>query len=62
MITTMAATDARAAADKSPPNAEVPVPAETSERMDWLFRDARRHQLVHPLMDLVRRYRKKEAA
>ena len=35
------------------------VPASPS-RIDWLFRDALRTRQVHPLKDLVRRYRTKE--
>lgn len=34
----------------------------SSSRIDWLFRDALRNRQVHPLMDLVRRYRAKDAA
>jgi hypothetical protein len=28
-----------------------------TERIDWLFRHSLRQQRVHPLMELVRRYR-----
>jgi hypothetical protein len=34
---------------------------ETSVRIDWLFRDALRNHQVHPLRDLVLRYRTKAA-
>ena len=39
-----------------------PAPAvpSRSSRIDWLFRDALRNRQVHPLMDLVRRYRAKD--
>ena len=33
---------------------------ESPSRIDWLFRDALRNRQVHPLMDLVRRYRTKD--
>jgi len=38
-----------------------PAPAtpDRASRIEWLFRDALRKQQVHPLMDLVRRYRAK---
>ena len=32
------------------------------DRLEWLFRDALRRQQVHPLMELVRRYRSREGA
>jgi hypothetical protein len=32
----------------------VPAPA---DRIEWLFRDSLRRRQVHPLMDLLRRYR-----
>ena len=31
-------------------------------RIDWLFRDALRTRQVHPLKDLVRRYRAKDGS
>ncbi len=39
-----------------------PAPAAPASpsRIDWLFRDALRNRQVHPLMDLVRRYRAKD--
>ena len=39
-----------------------PAPAAPGRpsRIDWLFRDALRNRQVHPLMDLVRRYRAKD--
>ncbi len=38
----------------------VQAPPGSSSRIDWLFRDALRNRQVHPLMDLVRRYRAKD--
>jgi hypothetical protein len=35
---------------------------DSPSRVDWLFRDALRNQQVHPLMDLVRRYRTKDGS
>jgi len=35
---------------------------EAPSRIDWLFRDALRQRQIHPLMELVRRYRQQEAA
>ncbi|MDP9123194.1 MAG: hypothetical protein M3N82_01090 [Pseudomonadota bacterium] len=53
---------------KTPP-AEAPAVVEPARaapgspsRIDWLFRDALRNRQVHPLMDLVRRYRAKDVA
>jgi len=53
---------------KTPP-AEAPAVVEPAKaapgspsRIDWLFRDAWRNRQVHPLMDLVRRYRAKDEA
>jgi hypothetical protein len=40
-----------------PPPAPAPAP-----RIDWLFRHALRQRQVHPLMELVRRYREQDAA
>jgi hypothetical protein len=50
------------ALDESRPSPE-PSPAGSREttRVDWLFRDALRRRQVHPLMDLVRRYRQQAA-
>lgn len=31
-------------------------------RLEWLFREALRRQQVHPLMELMRRYRSQEGA
>jgi|GEM_PF-1298941 len=32
------------------------------DRLEWLFREALRRQHVHPLMELLRRYRSQEGA
>ena len=32
------------------------------ERLEWLFREALRRKQVHPLMELLRRYRSQEGA
>ncbi len=61
MITNTSAADTRAAVDNSPPKPRALRPPGSPERIDWLFRDALRSQQVHPLMDLVRRYREKDA-
>ena len=52
----------------SPPAVELPAvkpaastPHESPEWIAWLFRDALRNHHVHPLMELVRRYREKDA-
>ncbi len=60
MITNTSASETRAAAGKSAPKRETPKPTGSPERIDQLFRDALRNQQVHPLMDLVRRYRERE--
>lgn len=54
MTTKTPPADARAAAQPAPAAPGGP------SRIDWLFRDALRNQQVHPLMDLVRRYRAKD--
>ena len=56
MTTKTPPADAHAVIEPSPP-----APA-SSSRIDWLFRDALRNRQVHPLMDLVRRYRAKDVA
>lgn len=56
MTTKTAAVDASAAVE--PAQAAPTSPS----RIDWLFRDALRNQQVHPLMDLVRRYRAKDVS
>lgn len=33
-----------------------------ADRVEWLFRDALRRRQVHPLMELLRRYRGRESA
>jgi len=35
---------------------------EQTDRVEWLFRDALRRRQVHPLMELLRRYRDQEGA
>ena len=45
------------AAAASPPQATARI-----ERFEWLFRDALRRRQVHPLMELLRRYRGQEGA
>jgi len=56
----MPAVDAGAAVDRLAPGPDAPKPAGSAERIDWIFRDALRNQQVHPLMDLVRRYRARD--
>jgi len=36
------------------------TPHDSPEWIAWLFRDALRNHQVHPLMELVRRYREKD--
>jgi len=43
------------------PRALAPVPPTQGKRVEWLFRDALRRRQVHPLMDLMRRYRGEDA-
>jgi len=43
-----------------PPLAEPPEPVARVDRVDWLFRDSLRRRQVHPLMELLRRYRDQE--
>lgn len=52
------ARDASAARAASP-EAE-PDPAPRAARIDWLFRDALRNRQLHPLMELVRSYRRQD--
>ncbi|MFL6625914.1 MAG: hypothetical protein ACJ8G1_05640 [Vitreoscilla sp.] len=42
------------------PQPEPPEPAARVDRVDWLFRDSLRRHQVHPLMELLRRYRDQE--
>jgi hypothetical protein len=42
------------------PLAEPTEPAARVDRVDWLFRDSLRRREVHPLMELLRRYRDQE--
>lgn len=53
--------DARAAVDQPPPKPTASTPHDSPEWVAWLFRDALRNHQVHPLMELVRRYREREA-
>jgi hypothetical protein len=39
-----------------------PEPASQADRVEWLFRDSLRRRQVHPLMELLRRYRGQDAA
>ena len=41
-----------------PPAAAAGAPT----RIDWLFRDALRQRQIHPLMELLRRYRQQDAS
>jgi hypothetical protein len=50
-----------ALADEAPPSL-AQASAEAAGGIERLFRDALRHQRVHPLMELVRRYREKDAS
>ena len=54
MTTKTSPAEAHAAAEPAPAASDRP------SRVEWLFRDALRNQQVHPLMDLVRRYRAKD--
>jgi len=44
------------------PLAEPPEAAARVDRVEWLFRDSLRRSQVHPLMELLRRYRDQEGA
>jgi len=44
------------------PGAEPPGQAARTDRVEWLFRDSLRRREVHPLMELLRRYRDQEGA
>jgi hypothetical protein len=44
------------------PLSDPPEPAARVDRVEWLFRDSLRRRQVHPLMELVRRYRDQERA
>jgi hypothetical protein len=59
MLANTSEADARTAVGKSHPGPIAPKPAR-QERIDWLFRDALRSRQVHPLMELVRRYRERD--
>ena len=48
--------------DTPPPTPDDPQSASAESRIDWLFRDAARNQCVHPLKELVRRYRQQESS
>lgn len=45
-----------------PRQAPSPEPVARAGRVEWLFRDALRRRQVHPLMELLRRYRGPEGA
>ena len=60
---TLPASD-RTAADAAkslPAQAPAPQGEDAPSRIDWLFRDALRSRQLHPLMELVRRYREQDA-
>lgn len=59
MIANTSDAGARTAVGESHPDPAAPKPVR-QERIDWLFRDALRNRQVHPLMDLVRRYRERD--
>ena len=61
MTSNMSSVDARAVVDKPAPPSGTSKPSASLQSIDWLFRDALRNQQVHPLMELVRRYREKDA-
>jgi len=44
------------------PGAEPAEQAAPTDRVEWLFRDSLRRREVHPLMELLRRYRDQEGA
>jgi hypothetical protein len=61
MTTKMSPVNGLKAVDESAPAHIEPHPTGHPTREDWLFRDALRNQTVHPLMELVRRYREQDA-
>lgn len=54
--------DARAAVDQPATRPAASTRHDSPEWVAWLFRDALRNHQVHPLMELVRRYREKDAS
>jgi len=62
MITNMSPVNGLKAADVSAQVRAEPQATVHPTREDWLFRDALRNQQVHPLMELVRRYREQDAS
>ena len=61
MSTPTSTVDEQHAVDQSAPRPAASTPHDSLEWIPWLFRDALRNHHVHPLMDLVRRYREKDA-
>jgi len=57
-----AATHLPPASQAGPQQASPPEPPARADRVEWLFRDALRRRQVHPLMELLRRYRGQEGA
>lgn len=49
------------AAQSRPAHAPTAQAEGAPSRIDWLFRDALRNRQLHPLMELVRRYREQDA-
>ncbi len=54
--------DAPAAADQPAKRPAASTPHDSPEWIAWLFRGALRNHQVHPLKELVRRYREKDAS
>lgn len=61
MTTNTSSGDTRTAVDKPAPQPGASKPHSSLQPIERLFRDALRNQQVHPLMELVRRYREKDA-
>jgi hypothetical protein len=61
MSTPTSTVDAQHAVDQPVPKPAAATPHDSPEWIPWLFRDALRNHHVHPLMELVRRYREKDA-
>jgi hypothetical protein len=62
MSTHTSTVDARPAVDPAVPKPPAATPHDSPEWIPWLFRDALRNHHVHPLEELVRRYREKDAS
>jgi hypothetical protein len=60
MSVNTSAVDTRPAVDCPAVKPPASTPHESPEWIAWLFRAALRNHHVHPLMDLVRRYREKD--